>query len=61
MNPLHIAAQALPAWNIILLARAPVAVAIPDCSKLSEIVAATNSKVKAIISVIKTSKTHYFL
>lgn len=34
---------ALPAWNIILLAKSPVAVYIPDCSKVPAIAAATSA------------------
>jgi len=35
---------ALPAWNIILLARAPVAVFVPDASQIPQVVRAANIK-----------------
>lgn len=35
---------ALPAWNIILLAQAPVALFVPDCSQLPEVIRAANAK-----------------
>lgn len=41
------AVQALPAWNVLLLAREPVALSIADCSKNDIVMAASGAKVCA--------------
>ena len=37
--------QSLPAWNVLLLAREPVAISIVDCAKNDIVMAASGAKV----------------
>ena len=38
--------QGLPAWNILLLARKPFAVALHDCSAIPAVLSSANAKVR---------------
>lgn len=45
--PATILVQGLPAWNILLLARKPFAVALHDCSAIPAVLSSANAKVRS--------------